>query len=146
MFTKIPMSFEKKILVWNSSHFLLRWWSVAGVVDFIVEGSRASYFRWSKTLFIGFVWNIKETFSRKLDLCEFVKWKKSSLVCNINETILFLFYFEIDDHRSKEEGWRGGGKRRKMSTFWSLFIKHISWFEQKFLVLSLFVMFALLRS
>lgn len=30
-------------------------------------------------------------------------------MCNINETILFLFYFEIDDHRSKEEGWRGGG-------------------------------------
>lgn len=145
MFTKIPMSIEKKSLVWNSSHFLLRWWNVAGVVDFIVEGSRASYFRWSKTLFIGFVWNIKETFSRRLDLCEFVKWKKPSLACN-NETILLYFILKLMITGVKRKGGGGEVERRKMSTFWSLFIKHISWFEQNFLVLSLFVMFALLRS
>lgn len=147
MFTKIPMSFEKKILVLNSSHFLLRWRNVAGVVDFIVEGSRASYFRWSKTLFIGFVWNIKETFSRRLDLCEFVKWKKTSLACN-NETILLYFILKLMITWVRRKGGGGGGEveRREMSTFWSLFIKHISRFEQKFLVLSLFVMFALSRS
>lgn len=33
-------------------------------------------------------------------------------MCNINETILFLFYFEIDDHRSKEEGGGGGGEEK----------------------------------
>lgn len=109
MFTKIPMSFEKKILVWNSSHFLLRWWNVAGVVDFIVEGSRASYFRWSKTLFIGFVWNIKETFSRRLDLCEFVKWKKTSLACN-NETILLYFVLKLMITGVRRKGGGGGGE------------------------------------
>lgn len=130
------MSFEKKILVWNSSHFLLRWWNVAGVVDFIVEGSRASYFRWSKTLFIGFVWNIKETFSRRLDLCELVKWKKTSLAFN-NETILLYFILKLMITGVRRKGGGGGGGRWRGEK-WALFeVKHISWFEQKFLVLSI---------
>lgn len=133
---KYQCHLKKKSLVWNSSHFLLRWWNVAGVVDFIVEGSRASYFRWSKTLFIGFVWNIKETFSRRLDLCEFVKWKKTSLACN-NETILLYFVLKLMITGVRRKGGGGGGGRWRGEK-WALFeVKHISWFEQKFLVLSI---------
>lgn len=118
---KYQCHLKKKSLVWNSSHFLLRWRNAAGVVDFIVEGSRASYFRWSKTLFIGFVWNIKETFSWRLDLCEFVKWKKTSLAFN-NETILLYFILKLMITGVRRKGGGGGWRGEK----WALFEVYLS--------------------
>lgn len=111
MFMKILMLFEKKILVWNFSYFLLRWWNVVGVVDFIVEGLRVFYFRWFKILFIGFVWNIKEIFFWRFDLCEFVKWKKIFLVCN-NEIIFLYFVLKLMIIGVRRKGGGGGGEEK----------------------------------
>lgn len=146
---KYQCHLKKKSLVWNSSHFLLRWWNVAGVVDFIVEGSRASYFRWSKTLFIGFVWNIKETFSRRLDLCELVKWKKTSLAFN-NETILLYFILKLMITGVRRKGGGGGGGGRWRGEKWALFEVYLSSIfldssRSSSYYRSLFVMFALSR-
>lgn len=110
MFIKILMLIEKKSLVWNFSYFLLRWWNVVGVVDFIVEGLRVFYFRWFKILFIGFVWNIKEIFFWRFDLCEFVKWKKIFLVFN-NEIIFLYFILKLMIIGVRRKGGGGGGGR-----------------------------------
>lgn len=81
--------------------------------------------------------HMKKKFLRSLTDVKSWNKKKSLLVCN-NGT--FLFLLQIGGHMSKE----GGGVSNEL--FFKSIYLYISWFEQKFLVFSLFKKICIIKA